>query len=491
MAKAISLSLCLSFLFLFHGCLAQLDQFLPQQQFWQSMQSQQQHRFRAKTDCHIQQLTARQPSYRYQSEAGISEFWDSSTNEFECAGIEFVRHIVQPKGLVLPYYTNAPQLTFIVEGNGILGTVIPGCAETYESESGSRSSSRYQGEEGRKGDRHQKLRRFRRGDVLALQQGVTTFIYNDGDSPLTYVSILDVGNDNNQLDLKFRKFFLAGNPQSVQSQGGRRFESSRGQSKRGDEERQDSRNIFSGFDEELMAEAFNADAELMRKMQGKEDDRGMIVRVEKMRMVLPEETEEEEERESRRGRGGRGYNGLEETFCSFKIRQNIDNPSSADVYNPRGGRISTINSQTLPILSYLQLSAQRGVLYKNAVVAPQWSTNSHSAMYVTRGSARIQVVGTHGRSVLDEEVQEGQLVIIPQNYVVVKKASQEGFEWITFKTNENAMHGNLAGRLSAIRAMPNEVLMNSFGISRDDARSLKFGRDETTLFSPSHRSTSA
>lgn len=115
--KAMSVSLCLSFVFLVHGCVAQLEQFLPQQQqFWQSLQSQQQHRFRAKTDCHVQRLTARQPSYTFQSEAGISEYWDSSTEDFECAGIEFVRHVVQPKGLVLPYYTNAPQLTFIVEG---------------------------------------------------------------------------------------------------------------------------------------------------------------------------------------------------------------------------------------------------------------------------------------------------------------------------------------------------------------------------------------
>lgn len=80
------------------------------------MQRQQQHRFRAKTQCNIQHLTAREPSYTFQSEAGVSEFWDSSSEEFECAGIEFVRHVVQPKGLVLPYYTNAPQLAFIVEG---------------------------------------------------------------------------------------------------------------------------------------------------------------------------------------------------------------------------------------------------------------------------------------------------------------------------------------------------------------------------------------
>ncbi|XP_047952105.1 11S globulin seed storage protein Ana o 2.0101-like [Salvia hispanica] len=465
MGKALSLSLCLSFLFLLHGCCSAQ---MMQQQFWQSMQSQQQHRFRAKTQCQIQQLSAREPTLKFQSEAGFSEYWDTSSAEFECAGIEFVRHQVQPKGLVLPFYTNAPRLTFIVQGSGILGTVIPGCAETYESEAG--ASSRYsarEGEDVRRGDRHQKLRRFRRGDVIALPEGITTFVYNDGDAPLTYVSMLDIGNDNNQLDFKFRKFVLAGNPQSIESQ------------KQGKEYR----NMLYGFDEQLLADAFNTEPELMRRLQGKEDERGIIVRAEKLRMVLPE-YESEEEHSQRRGRP---YNGLEETFCSYKIKKNLDHPTSADLYNPRGGRISNVNSQSLPILNYLQLSAQRGILYKNAIVAPQWCTNAHSALYVTKGSARIQVVGTQGRSVFDGEVKEGQLLVVPQNFVVVKKASQNGFEWITFKTNDNAMNAQLAGRLSAIRAMPNEVLMNAFGISRDEAKSLKFGREESTLFSPSQR----
>ncbi|KAI3469779.1 hypothetical protein Pfo_026442 [Paulownia fortunei] len=491
MANALFFCLCLSFLFLFHACIAQLE--LPQQQLWQSLQKGQQHRLRAKTHCRIQQLNAQEPSYRLESEAGVTEFWDTNSEEFECAGVEFVRHVIEPNGLLLPYYTNAPQLVYIVQGHGIQGTIIPGCAETYESESSYSSSE--EGEEGqgrRRSDRHQKLRRFRRGDILALQRGITHWAYNDGDTPIISVSIRDVASETNQLDLKFRKFFLAGNPQAAQSQGqqGERGEQgSRGQSRRGEEEEQGKRNIFNGFDEELLAKTFNIDPQIIRRLQAREDNRGTIVRAEKLKLVFPEwgREEQEQEREREQRRGG-GYNGLEETFCSLKIRQNIDHPTRADVYNPRGGRISTLNSQTLPILSYLRLSAERGVLYKNAIMAPHWSTNSHCAMYVTRGSARIQVVGNQGKSMFDEEVKKGQLLIVPQNFVVVKKASDEGFEWITFKTNDNAMNSQLAGRLSAIRAMPEEVLMNSYGISREDARNLKYSREEATLFSPGSRS---
>lgn len=121
-------------------------------------------------------------------------------------------------------------------------------------------------------------------------------------------------------------------------------------------------------------------------------------------------------------------------------------------------------------------------------MTPHWSTNSHSAMYVTRGSARIQVVGNNGRRVFDEDVNQGQLLVVPQNFVVVKKASNEGFEWITFKTNENAISNQLAGRLSSIRAMPIDVLTNSYGLSREDAWDLKYKREEATLFSPGSKS---
>lgn len=159
----------------------------------------------------------------------------------------------------------------------------------------------------------------------------------------------------------FQKFLLAGNPQSIESQQGERGEEAR-YVRRGEEERQESRNIFNGFDEQLLAEAFNSDPELMRKLQGREDERGIIVRAEKLRMVLPEWETEEREHEGIRGHGY--VNGIEETFCSYKIKKNLDHPTTADFYNPRGGRISTLNSQSLPILSYLQLSAERGFLYK-------------------------------------------------------------------------------------------------------------------------------
>jgi len=57
-------------------------------------------------------------------------------------------------------------------------------------------------------------------------------------------------------------------------------------------------------------------------------------------------------------------NGMEETICSVRLRENLEDPERADVYTVRGGRIRTLTSFDLPILRHLQLSAKRGYLYK-------------------------------------------------------------------------------------------------------------------------------
>jgi len=92
-------------------------------------------------------------------------------------------------------------------------------------------------------------------------------------------------------------------------------------------------------------------------------------------------------------------------------------------------------------------------------------------------------VNERGNSVFNDELRQGQLVVVPQNYAVVKEAAEEAFEWIAFKTNENAMFQTLAGRTSAIRAMPVDLVANIYQISHEQAQRLKYNRPETTLFS--------
>ncbi|XP_020080848.1 glutelin type-A 1-like [Ananas comosus] len=232
--------------------------------------------------------------------------------------------------------------------------------------------------------------------------------------------------------------------------------------------------------------------EVARRLQSQNDQRGEIVRVEHglhlMRPSFGEQQppmEAEEEMERREQRGCPSTNGLDETYCTMKIKENINEASRADIYNPQGGRITYVNTQKLPILNLVQMSAARGVLRRNAMLAPLWSINAHSVMFVTQGHARIQVVNNQGRTVFDGEVRRNQLLVIPQNYAVIMRAGREGCEWVSFKTNSNAMVSQITGKASAFRGMPVDVLMNSYRLSREEALRLKFNRgDEMGIFAP-------
>lgn len=106
-------------------------------------------------------------------------------------------------------------------------------------------------------------------------------------------------------------------------------------------------------------------------------------------------------------------------------------------------------------------------------------------MYVTKGRGRLQIVDDNGNNVFDDDLREGQILVLPQNFVVLKRASNEGFEWIALRTNDNAKIQTLSGRISAIRAMPDDVLANAFQLSNEQVRRLKYNREELAIFSPS------
>ncbi|XP_058092549.1 13S globulin basic chain-like [Magnolia sinica] len=76
------------------------------------------------------------------------------------------------------------------------------------------------------------------------------------------------------------------------------------------------------------------------------------------------------------------------------------------------------------------------------------SLECHSMVYVTRGNG---------------------WVIVPEMFAVVKRAGNEGLEYITLKTNsDNAMTSALAGNAFA--------LMNAYRISKKEARRLNYNR---------------
>ncbi|EOA36574.1 hypothetical protein CARUB_v10011751mg [Capsella rubella] len=416
-------------------------------------------------ECQLDQLNALEPSQVIQSEGGRIEVWDHHAPQLRCSGFAFERFVIEPQGLYLPTFLNAGKLTFVVHGRGLMGRVVPGCAETFmESPGFGESQGQGQGQSQGFYDMHQKVEHLRCGDTIATPSGVAQWFYNNGNEPLILVAAADLANNQNQLDRNLRPFLIAGNnPQGQEWLQGRR--------------QQKQNNIFNGFAPEILAQAFKINVETAQQLQSQQDNRGNIIKVKGPFGVIRPPL--------RRGEGGQQpqekANGLEETLCTMRCTENLDDPSDADIYKPSLGYISTLNSYNLPILRLLRLSALRGSIRNNAMVLPQWNVNANAALYVTNGKAHIQMVNDNGERVFDQEISNGQLLVVPQGFSVMKRATSEQFEWIEFKTNENAQVNSLAGRTSVMTGLPLEVITNGFQISPEEARRVKFSTIETTL----------
>lgn len=196
--------------------------------------------------------------------------------------------------------------------------------------------------------------------------------------------------------LYIKRFYLAGNPQDEFSQQqGQRYQQGRQQQQQGRQQQQpgrqqqqqgqgqqgrrgqqqqgrNSKNLFAGFDTQMLAQALNVDEEIVNRLQGWNDDRNEIVQVQGQLDFVSPFSQGEQEGRRQMGGGGRA-NGLEETFCSMRLKENIRDPSRADFYSPQAGRVSVVNSGTLPILRALRLSAEHGVLY-NVSDVRRWYT---------------------------------------------------------------------------------------------------------------------
>ena len=107
-----------------------------------------------------------------------------------------------------------------------------------------------------------------------------------------------------------------------------------------------------------------------------------------------------------------------------------------------------------------------------------------------QGHARVQVVNNHGQTVFNDVLRRGQLLIIPQHFVVLKKAEREGCQYISFKTNPNPMVSHIAGKSSILRSLPVDVIANAYRIPRQEARNLKNNRgQEFGVFTPKFTQT--
>ncbi|XP_065875936.1 11S globulin seed storage protein Ana o 2.0101-like [Euphorbia lathyris] len=175
------------------------------------------------------------------------------------------------------------------------------------------------------------------------------------------------------------------------------------------------------------------------------------------------------------------YNVKGGSFCNINARlAKISDPSRADLFISEIGHFTTIDVQQLPILESIQLSVTYNLLLKDVMRLPHWE-NSHIIFYVVKGEGHIQVVDNNGKNVFDDIVKEGQFLLVPHSFFMAEQAKNEIFEYATFKTNGNPITSDLSGQSSVINHLSLEVLTNAFKINKEEAKKVKFGRNETSL----------
>lgn len=113
----------------------------------------------------------------------------------------------------------------------------------------------------------------------------------------------------------------------------------------------------------------------------------------------------------------------------------------------------------------------------------------HRLAYVIEGEAEIEIANDYGNQVFKERVSRGSMFVIPQFYPSFARAGPRGFEWITFKTSNQPMKSTVAGYTSFFRALPLQLLEQSFQITAAEAQQLKQTRSQHTFLFPPSTST--
>ncbi|XP_065873976.1 11S globulin seed storage protein 1-like [Euphorbia lathyris] len=379
----------------------------------------------------IPHLFAREPDIYIPTDAGSTEIWTSSSNEFQCAGVQVVRYTIKPNRHVLPLYVNADELCYTVQGKLMFGLIVPECSQELDGEK----------------NEYDEIFHLESGEVLAYRGGETFWGYNDGNETCVVIVISRTPNTDPL------RIFCLGGPQ----------------------------NILGGLSLEFTTNAFNINNELATKLQRKIGRKHNTICVTESELHLSNSpTTQPYPKQDQRERKG-SYNINDESFCDINTRMvKISDPSRADLFVPELGHFTTIDVHQLSIHESSQLSISYNLLLKDVMRLPHWE-KSYSIFYVVKGEGHIQIVSDSGKNVFDDIIKEGQLLSVPHSFLIAEQAKSDRFEYVTFKTNANPITSDLSGRNSVINYLPLEVLENAFNINKEEAKMVKFGRKETSL----------
>nr|GMC90652.1 glutelin type-A 3 isoform X1 [Ipomoea batatas] len=163
---------------------------------------------------------------------------------------------------------------------------------------------------------------------------------------------------------------------------------------------------------------------------------------------------------------------------------NLENASPfANIKN--GGSLVSATAGNFPLLNDVGLSVFLVKLEPKSMLTPGYTADaSYKLCYVSRGSARIQIVGLNGQLVLDDKVEAGQLFVVPKFFSASLIADKEGLELVATLTSPEPILGNLAGYGSVWKALSPSILKASLNLSMEDEDIFKAKIAEATIIIP-------
>ncbi|AQK79489.1 legumin1 [Zea mays] len=134
-----------------------------------------------------------------------------------------------------------------------------------------------------------------------------------------------------------------------------------------------------------------------------------------------------------------------------------------------------LSGQVRPLPSSLPLSLLLLLLLCCSGTSWGWSTSRGGAARECGFDGKLEALEPRHK-VQSEVLRAGQLLIVPQGYLVATKAQGEGFQYIAFETNPDTMVSHVAGKNSVLSDLPAAVIASSYAISMEEAAELKNGR---------------
>ncbi|XP_038879635.1 legumin type B-like [Benincasa hispida] len=293
------------------------------------------------------------------------------------------RLLLHPRGFAVPHNSDSSKVGYVLQGSGVAGILFPCKSE-------------------------EAVVRLKKGDLIPVPEGVTSWWFNDGDSDF---EVLLVGDTRNALIPGDITYVVFAGPLG----------------------------ILQGFSSDYIQKVYDLNEE-ERDILLKSQTNGLIFKLQDDQ-TLPEPNRH--------------------SHLVFNIYHALP-----DAVVKGGGSVTVVTDEKFPFIGKSGLTAVLEKLEANAVRSPVYVADpSVQLIYIASGSGRVQIVETFLRKNIDAEVKAGQLVLVPKYFAVGKVAGEEGLECFTIITTTHPLLEELGGDTSIFGTFSPQVFQASFNVT--------------------------